>query len=363
MRIFMLLLCLLPLASLQAQTQTVDPSVYRALNTAQEAQEQGNMTRAREVLREALSSATDDSLEAALLQQRLGYLAIAREDYPAAIRALRAALDTEQLGSEAARQDQLNLAQLYLLSEQPQSAIDVFLAARREAALPLSSKRLLVQAYMQTSDYRAALPLAEAVVAADASVDDIWYQLLVGLNHRLQRFSAAVDWQQVLVQRNPGSVSAWRQLAGLQSMAGRQRAAAASLRLAREAGLSLSEQDLDNLIALQVQAGAPWQAARLTEELIAADLLSASPPRQRQLAQLWQQARDHERALAAWTQVAEASGRSEHWLQVAGMHLQQADWPALLAVLERAEANASSRQRQQISEWRSYAQQHIEVAN
>ncbi len=362
MRRLLLLLCLLPLVSLQAQTQSVDSVVYRALNNAQQAQDAGDLAQAQLTLREALASAREDSLEAALLHQRLGYLAIARDDYPAAIAGLRAALDSGQLANEAARQDQLNLAQLYLLREQAQPAIELLLAARREAPLPLSSKRLLVQAYMQTSDYRAALPLAEAVVAADASVEDTWYQLLVGLNHRLQRYPAAVDWQQVLVRRNPGSIGAWRQLAGLQSMAGQQQAAAASLRLAREAGLNLTEQDMDNLIALQVQADAPWQAARLTEELMAADLLAPGPSRQQQLAQLWQQARDHERAMAAWTQVAEASGRADHWLQLAGLHLQQADWPALMAALERADANANSRQRQQIAAWRSYARQHIEAA-
>ncbi|MCL5042383.1 MAG: hypothetical protein M1440_07925 [Gammaproteobacteria bacterium] len=362
MRTLLLLLCVLPLVSLYAQTQSVDPAVYRALNSAQQMQDAGELAQAQRTLREALASAADNSLEAALLHQRLGYLAIANEDYPAAITGLRSALESEQLATEVARQDRLNLAQLYLLREQPQPAIELFLLERQAAPLPLSSKRLLVQAYMQTGDYRAALPLAEAVVAADASVEDTWYQLLVGLNHRLQRYSAAVDWQQVLVRRNPGSISAWRQLAGLQSMAGQQRAAAASLRLAREAGLKLTEQDLDNLIALQVQANAPWQAARLTEELMAAGLLTARRSRQQQLAQLWQQARDHERALAAWTQVAEASGRAEHWLQLAGLHFQQADWSALLAALERAESTANSQQRQRIAEWRRYAQQHTEAA-
>ncbi|SDT94331.1 tetratricopeptide repeat protein [Halopseudomonas salegens] len=363
MRILLLLLCLLPLIHLQAQTQSIAPAVYNALSSARQAQAEGNLAQARQTLREALSDTDSESLEAALLHQRLGYLAIATDDYPTAIRALRTALESEQLAAEVARQDRLNLAQLYLLDEQPQAAIELFVVARNREPLPLNSKRLLVQAYMQTGQYRAALPLAEEVVSADAGAEDIWYQLLVGLNHRLQRFRAAADWQQVLVRRNPGSVSAWRQLAGLQSLAGQQRAAAASLRLAREAGLDLSEQDMDNLIALQVQAGAPWQAARLTEELMAAGLLASTPQRQRQLAQLWQQARDHDRALAAWTRVAEASGRSEHWLQVAGLHLQQADWPALLTILERAESNANSRQRQQIAEWRHYARQYTELDN
>lgn len=352
----LLLLALLLAASISAQDMAVSPPVFRALNSAEQAQARGDLAAARQSLKQMLAEVDDSSLEAALLQQRLGYLAIAAEDYSAAIKALRIALASGQLSAEAVTQDRLNLARLYLLDEQPRAAIDTFLLAGQAATLPLDSQRLLVQAYMQVNEYRAALPLAEAVVAADAAAGDSWYQLLVALNYRLQRYAAAADWQHVLVQRQPGQLAGWRQLAGLQSMAGRQRAAAASLRLAREAGLALNEQDMDNLIALQQQAGAPWQAARLLEEMLAAGLLDAGQ-RQQQLAQLWQQARDYPRAISAWTRVAERSGRSEHWLQLAGLHLQSADGVALLAALQQAETNASSAQQRQIRQWREYAEQ------
>ena len=129
------------------------------------------------------------------------------------------------------------------------------------------------------------------------------------------------------------------------------------MRLAYEGGIRFAAQDLDNLVALQVNAGAPWQAARLLEALLERQLLQTNGARQERLAQLWQQARDHDRAKAAWTQLARSSGSADHWLRVAAIQLERGEWADLLSSVERARPAANAEQRRTLNQWADYARQ------
>lgn len=355
-----LLLALLLAPALATAQQAIAPGVFSALNTAQKAQQNGDLAQARSTLNAALDEAAAGSLELALLQQRLGYVAISAERYPQAIDWLSKALAHDKLDAETARQDRLNLAQLLAAQERYPDAARLLERERRHASLTLEQTQLLVQCYSRMRDYGKAIPLAEQVVKAHTGVGDIWYQLLVGMSYEQGQYARAAQWQKILLKRNPADPEHWRQLAGLQSQAGEQRAAAATLRLAHEGGMGLTRTDLDNLVALQVSAGAPWQAARLLEELIDQRLLPADAARQERLAQLWTLARDRQRARQAWAALANGSNRAEHWLRLAGIQLEEGDWSELLTTLKRAQPVASSQQRQLIRQWEGYARSAIE---
>ncbi|MEH6567178.1 MAG: hypothetical protein V7756_17780 [Halopseudomonas sp.] len=352
MRLRPVLLLLFLLAPV-VQAQQIDPKVFMALESARTAQQSGDLRAAQRGLDEALKSTSADSLEQALVQQRLGYLAIEREEYAAAIRWLKLALAQDQLSAEAAQQDRRNLAQLLVQQGQYAEAVKL-LEAEEVSGLPLATRRLLVQAYRELKQYRKAIPLAEQIVRANPAAEDIWYQLLAGMNYELRRYGDAVEWLQVLVRRAPERSDNWRQLASMQSMAGKQAEAAATLRLAHEGGVGLRAGDLDNLVALHAQAGAPWQAARLLDALIEQKLLPTDREHQLRLAQLWQAARDREQALSAWQQLARQSGDARYWLQVAYLQYQQDDWSGMQATLSQFRPG-NAEQRRQVQSLRNAA--------
>lgn len=130
------------------------------------------------------------------------------------------------------------------------------------------------------------------------------------------------------------------------------------MRLAQLAGVGLQASDMESLIALHARAGAPWQAARLLEQLLRERLLQTTLERQRQLAQLWQAARDYPQALKVWQQVAGASGQTADRLQVAWLHYQQAQWQDVLAMVQGIQP-ASAAQRRQLASLRAAAQQAL----
>lgn len=342
-------------ASVVLAQQAVEPGAFKALDQARQAQEGGRFNEARQTLEAALNQAAEGSLEQALLEQRLGYLALAQDRRREAVEWIEKGLAHGRLEPAVARQDRINLARIAASSERFERAAG--LLAREHQAQPLEDedRRLLVQVYSRLERFEQAIPLAEQEVRLNPEADSVWYQMLVGMNYRLQRYRQAEQWQRVLLKRDPRNAQNWRQLAGIQSLDRRQAAAAGTLRLARDAGVQLSDADLDNLVALQVSAGAPWQAARLLEELLAQRVLEATTQRSERLAQLWQLARDHQRAQASWSQLASQSGNTGHWMRVAGLQLEGGQWRELLATLERARPGADASQLRLIQQWQDYS--------
>src|SRR5690606_22986890 len=117
-------LALLLAPALGMAQQAISPVVFTALNSAQQAQQKGDLAPA-------------GGLELALIQQRLGYVAISAGQYEAAIGWLRKALAHDRLEPEAARQDRLNLAQLLASREEFAEAARLLEQERRQAGLNL----------------------------------------------------------------------------------------------------------------------------------------------------------------------------------------------------------------------------------
>ena len=108
-----LLIALCSAGAAQAAGQSVDPGVFRALDTAQSAQKKGDYAAARRALDAA--KGTPGSLEEALLWRSRGYLAWAEGQNAQAIELLEKVLKSGKLDAELQAAEELNLARLNLV--------------------------------------------------------------------------------------------------------------------------------------------------------------------------------------------------------------------------------------------------------
>ncbi|WPC04590.1 tetratricopeptide repeat protein [Pseudomonas benzenivorans] len=346
-----LLLC--AAGAVQAATQSIEPGVFRALNQAQTAQQQGDYATARRALDGA--KARPGSLEQALLWRSRGYLAWAQGQNAQAIDWLDKALASGRLDAESQVNERLNLARLNLVERRYARVVE--LLAPQQAGAAEEVLQLLVQAYQGQGQPAKALPLAERYVQANPRAADSWLQFLVAVNAELKRYPAAERWQRQLLARQPDDSRQWRQLAALQQMAGRYDRALATLRAAYAKGLRFSAAELDNLVVLAGAAGQPWQGAQLLAGLLDSGLLANSRQRQERLGLFWWQARERSRAAAVLRPLAERTGSGELWLQVAQLELEQHHWKAGLAALNRAEGAGAPRSK--VRSWRQWAESEL----
>lgn len=345
-----LLLCVVSAAQ---ATQSIDPAVFRGLNAAQSAQQQGDHAAARRTL-DGLKP-RQGSVEQALVWRSQAYLAWAEGRHAAAIDWLDKALHSGHLDQAMAAEERLNLARLNL-AERRYAAV-VKLLAGQQASAGEEVLQILVQAYQGLAQPAKALPLAERYVQANPGAADSWLQFLAAVNADLKRYAAAEAWQRRLLARQADQPRTWRQLAALQQLEGRHDKALATLRAAQAKGLSFSETELDNLVLLASGAGQPWQGARLLAGLFEQGLLARTPAREERLAQLWWQARERQQAASVFRQLAPRSGSARHWLSLAQLELEQQRWQAGLEALSKAEQAGADRS--QVRAWRAWAESEL----
>lgn len=345
---FLLLLSLLFAASVQA-AQVVNPAVFMALERAQSAQQKGDYAAARKVLQQVEAKA--GSAEEALVWRSRAYLAWAEGDNKQALQLLEKAVASGKLDEALVPNERLNLAKLNLVQERYAKVVELLGSPAQASEEVL---QMLVQAYQGLGQHAKALPLAERYVQANPNAGDTWLQFLVGANAELKRYEAAERWQRRLLLRHPDQTKTWRQLAGLQQMAGDEDKALATLRAAHAKGLSFSESELDNLVLLASAAGQPWQGAKLLEGMLESRLLATNATRRERLGMLWWQARERSSASRIYRDLASQSGSAKLWLHVAQLELEQAHWQAGLDALKQAERAGA--ERRQVRSWREWAE-------
>ncbi len=344
----LLLISLLFAVSAQA-AQSIDPSVFKALERAQSAQEKGDYGAAHRALKQA--EAKPGSAEEALLWRSRAYLAWAEGNNRQALDLLDKAIASGKLDESILPNERLNLAKLNLVERRYAKVVSLLGSPANAGEEVL---QMLVQAYQGLGQHAKALPLAERYVQANPNAADTWLQFLVAGNAELKRYETAERWQSRLLARHPNQAKSWRQLAGLQQMAGDEDKALATLRAAHAKGLRFSEAELDNLVLLAGAAGQPWQGAKLLQGMLESRLLASDAKRRERLGMLWWQARERSEAAQIYRDLAAQSGSAKFWLNVAQLELEQAHWQAGLDALKQAERAGAERRK--VRSWREWAE-------
>lgn len=344
----LLLISLLFAVSTHA-AQSIDPAVFKALERAQSAQEKNDYGAAHRALKQA--EAKSGSLEEALLWRSRAYLAWAEGDNRQALELLDKAIASGKLDETMLPNERVNLAKLNLIERRYAKVVSL-LGSPEQASEDVL--QMLVQAYQGLGQHSKALPLAERYVQANPQAADTWLQFLVAGNAELKRYEAAERWQRRLLVRHPDQPKAWRQLAGLQQMAGAEDKALATLRAAHAKGVRFNASELDNLVVLASAAGQPWQGAKLLQGMIESNLLPADATRRERLGMLWWQARERPAAARIYRDLAAQSGSAKFWLNVAQLELEQTHWQAGLEALKQAERAGAERRK--VRAWREWAE-------
>ena len=336
-----------------AAAQSIAPDVFRALQSSQAAQQTGKFSEAEQALQAVKPK--DNSLEQALIWRSQGYLFWAQGKNMPAIKVLTQAFNSGQLTDEQLTEDRLNLAKLNFSAKNYQQALSYL----QKSAQSNEVLEMQIEAWQGLGRLDQALPLAERYLKGKNSIDDNWLQFMVGANAELKRYAEAQRWQKRILQRSPNSVSAWKQLAALQQLANHNTKALATLRTAYTKGIQFKQSDLDSLIALASASGQPWQAARLLDGMLKSGIMNSNLSTQERLAQLHWQARDYKNASKQYSQLAQQSGKGQHWLSLAQLEIQQGHWNAGLQALAAAEKSGANQQ--QVRSWRDWAQSRIEL--
>jgi tetratricopeptide (TPR) repeat protein len=271
-----------------------------------------------------------------LIHLLYGYTAAGEEKYPEAAEEFRKALETEALPPSQMSAIRFNLAQIQMVSEEWQDAIETLHAWFAQEENPTSmAYYMLGVAYYQANQSQEALEPARKAVEMSDDPREPWLQLLIALHIANEDFAEALPPLEHLALRYPKRVY-WTQLAAILMEMGRDEDSLAAQQLSQAQGFLEEERELERLAQMYVFVGLPWEGAQLMRQSIDTGVVHPDAEAWTLLANSLLTAREGEMALEPLERAAELAENGNGFVKLSQVHMQAERWQEASEALARA---------------------------
>ncbi|PKM11661.1 MAG: hypothetical protein CVV13_08225 [Gammaproteobacteria bacterium HGW-Gammaproteobacteria-3] len=318
-------------------TATVSAALYEKLQKTDRLLGQKAYQKARQQLEALLGEAKSGTYEEATVLRSLSSVYALQENYAQAAEYLNKALALKVLPDAQQQQAVLNLGQLYLAAGQSAKAVATltpWLAQNPNPDAPTHA--MIANAYTQLKQYQKALPHINQAIQATKKPDEAWYQLQLALYYEVHDYSAAARVLLRLIRLYPDEKNYWVQLTGLYQQMKDYPRAATIKHLAYKKGLLTSEQDIVELAKIYLYIGAPYKAAALLEQELAAKRLGADTQHRELLANAWILAKAFDNAIKALQAAAGINDKARLHMQLGQLYFEREQWREAIAALKQA---------------------------
>jgi tetratricopeptide (TPR) repeat protein len=322
------------------QTQfTLSESMSKKLTTAMEAiqADPPEYAKAEETLK-ALERRSKrlKPYENALVYQFLGHVESGQDRYPEALVYFEKCLVLDALPIQSQLQTRFNVAQLYIVTEQFQEAVDTLKKWFEEASKPTSAAYyMLAIAYYQLDEIEEAIVPAETSVRIAKKPKEAWLQLLIGLYYESKQYEKAVDPLKAVLIMNPKKTY-WKQLSSLYAHIGEENASLAVMQLAYDQGFLDIDRDLRSLAQLYLFSELPYRAARVIDKGFNDGIVEPDVQSYEMLANSWLHAKEYDAALEPLERGAELSPAGVLYQRLGAVHIERERWGKASDALEKA---------------------------
>jgi tetratricopeptide (TPR) repeat protein len=274
--------------------------------------------------------------EKALVWQTYGYVYSSMDRYDKAAEAFEECLTQGALADQAELDTRYNLAQIYVLLEQHDKAIPMFLDWFERAENPSATAHyMLAMAYVQGDQYEKALPYAKEAVARSKSPKETWLQLVVSLLLAQKNYEDSAPVLEQLVEHFPKKTY-WLQLSAVYSQLGLDKKALAIMELAYKQGLLTEGSELKNLAQLYLSNQIPDEAAEILDEGLTNGTIEHTKDNWEMLANSLLYARERRRSGEAMRHAAELAENGDLYVRLAHTWLEEWEWQKAIAALDAA---------------------------
>lgn len=283
-----------------------------------------------------LLKSTTDPYARALLLRDLASSAVERKDYKEAQRLLQEALKLGALSGPAAQIMKQDLAALALATGDLKDQVPQLEALVKAGNATAEVMVALGAAYLENRRYKEAVPLLQKGIAAVEKPDPSWRQALVAAHIGAGQFSAAAKLLELSLREDPAQKDAWLQLSALYLKANQRPRAQATMEIASRLGYLDTAQDRLRLVALTGQIGAPFEAASVLQGWMQNGQVPRNVENRKLLAALWVRARETALALQVFNELVGVQPSRALYEQMAQLYLEREDYERAAQALAQA---------------------------
>lgn len=260
---------------------------------------------------------------------RLGAaIKIETQDYEGAVRDLLTAIDRGYIPASEQKTTFYNISQIYLSIDKKEEALEFFNKWMAAGGVPdRNQKWTLAVIYQQMDRFPEALRWAEQVLQADGpGAERQVYDFLIFLYDKTGNRAKKAELLELLLERDPTDTQLWQAIAGEYFQAGDDRKAFEVQKAMYLGGMLTTEDELMRIINFYNSFDVPYVAAKTLEKEMNAGRISKNYQRLELLANLYQVAREFDRAIPVIEQAAEMASDGKMYERLGRSYSELQQW-------------------------------------
>ena len=266
------------------------------------------------------------------------YINIQNGNRAAAVNDLLAALNKGYIPEKDKAQTYYNIAQIYLQDEDINKSLEYMTNWQQAGGKPdRTQKWQLAVLYQRVDNFPEAIKWAEQVKADDGSkYDQQLYDLLIFLYNQADDKAKLASILVEVVTRNPTERKYWDAIASNYFASNEERKAFEVQKVMYLTGMLKTEDEIMRIVNFYNRFEVPYEAAKILEKEMNAGRVSKNLDHLELLANLYQVAREHEKAIPAIRAAADAGGGGAMYERLGRSYIDLFKWSEAEDALQKA---------------------------
>ena len=253
---------------------------------------------------------------------------IQTEDYIGAIGDLETMISRGFISGDNVKSTYYNIAQLYLTTDNKEKSLEYYDRWMSAGGVPdRSQKWTLAVLYQQMDRFPEALNWAEQVFQEDGpGAERQVYDFLIFLYDKTNNFAKKAELLETLLARDPTDRQLWDAIAGDYFRGGQERKAFEVQKAMYLGGILQTEDELMRVVNFYNSFDVPYAAAKILEKEMNAGRISANYQRLELLANLYQVAREFDKAIPVIERAAEMAPDGKMYERLGRSYSELQNW-------------------------------------
>jgi len=328
-----------PYEEREVKAQALSEATYNKLSGIYEDIGEENYNEAAAELQKLLNKADEAGYERAIILQALGHTDSSRERYDSALKYFKESVAIDALPNMQQFQMMFAIAQLEIMNERYRdglATLNEWFCKVPPEQIKANAYVLRANAYIELKDYRASLRAITKAIEMTEEPKKNYYQVKLASHYELDQMSEAATTLKTMIELWPEDESLWKQLSSVYLNLKRESDALSVLELAYKRGYLDKANEIEQLSSLYQLKDIPYQAASVLEKGINDGILEANKKYWERTGNAWYQARELEKALAAYEKAGRFSDDGKLDLRRGFILVDRQDWDAAKSSLSRA---------------------------
>jgi tetratricopeptide (TPR) repeat protein len=278
-----------------------------------------------------------DAYVQAIIYQMLGHLDSTAGNYAQAAANFKKAIDLDALPNRTHFQMMRQRAQLLMIEGNHRAglkAMDEYFKIADE--IPDSAFAIKANAHAQLEEFREVKKAIKQAISLSDKPKENWYGLLLAAHSELSEYREMADVLKTLITINPKKKSYYMQLSSVYFTLKEDKNALASLVLAYENNVLDKETDYMQLFKMYSFNDIPFKAGQVLQKALEEDKVKSNFDHWKQLGQTWYNARELDKALAAYDKASEYAKDGEIDITRAYLYVDMEKWPKAVESIQSA---------------------------